>query len=153
MAETNKLPKGATPSNIDAVVDQIPTDLPADIGTLPKGASKIELPSGASLVKAPTTSERFAEIPTQFVAGMNDVTAFLAKPFEQVFGTISIGAEGVEYLTPEETEERRAEGRLGLPGMATRKPTSLVGRAVRMGGQTAAFGPVFGRAATKKSNG
>ena len=91
--------------------------------------------------------ERAAEIPKQFIAGLDDITALLAKPLQAAFGTISIGAEGIEFLSPEETAQRREEGLLGIPGRAREEPTSLVGKGVRFAGQTLAAGPILGRAA------
>lgn len=118
----------------------------------PEGATLQQeaiLPKGASLAeKEPITlGERVAEIPAQFIAGLDDITGLLAKPLQAAFGTISIGAEGIEFLSPEETAQRREAGLLGIPGRAREEPTSLIGRGARIAGQTAAVGPILGRVA------
>ena len=81
----------------------------------------------------------------QFLAGLNDVTALLAAPFEAATGTIEISPKGFEAIGPAETRKRRASGEIGIPGMATEPPEDILGRGGRIAGQTAALGPVVGR--------
>lgn len=85
---------------------------------------------------------------SQFLAGINDVTGLLARPFEKAFGTIEFGPEGPRFLSPDETTQLLEEkGRVGIPGQATTEPTGMFGRGMRTAGQTAAAAPIMGTAA------
>ena len=85
----------------------------------------------------------------QFLAGLNDVTSLLAKPFEALLPTVVYTpGTGFETLSPEETAQRREAGAIGIPGMATEKSQNVLGAAARFAGQTAAAGPILGRAAS-----
>lgn len=92
--------------------------------------------------------KQLPELPGQFIAGLGDITSLIERPLEATFGTFQISSEGIEFFSPKEAEQARAEGRLGLPGRALREPTSLFGKIARIGGQTAAAGPILGKAAT-----
>jgi len=120
---------------------------------LPQGAKEIPQPTGAKRVEPKGFAGHAAEAGAQFIAGLDDVTGLLARPFEAAFGTAVIGPEGVEFLSREETKQLRTEGNIredkyfGVPGRALEEPTSLVGKGMRVAGQTAALGPIMGRAA------
>lgn len=107
----------------------------------PIGARLVEenIPRGAKIKEEETAK--------QFVAGIDDVTSILARPFEKAFGTLSISAKGIEALSPEETTLRRERGELGLVDNVD-EPTSLIGKGLRVAGQTAATGPLLGKVAS-----
>lgn len=95
-----------------------------------------------------TASSLAADFGTQFLAGIDDVTGALARPLESTFGTIRLGGpQGTAALSPEEASQARERGELGVPGAAEEQADSLFGSAGRLGGQSAAAGPVLGRAA------
>lgn len=115
----------------------MPRDL---LATQPRDLLAEVEPDRAPPVRSPDIS--------QFIAGLNDVTGAIASVPESLFGTVSFGPEGIEFLGPKAASERReAGGFTDFPGAATEEPTSLFGKGLRVAGQTAALGPILGRAA------
>lgn len=102
-----------------------------------------------------------------FLSGIQDITSLIAGPIERTIGAPVVGPEGFEFLNPEEVEQRKREGLLtGIPGAEPLRPNardlsslirqsallqpeeteSIFSRGSRVAGQTAALGPVLGRA-------
>ena len=82
----------------------------------------------------------------QFLGGISDVTSAIAGPLERTFGTVLFTDEGIEMLGPEEVQKRQEEGEAFGFG-AREEPRSIFEAGARIGGQTAALGPILGRAA------
>lgn len=124
--------------------------MPQDAARSPQGATQVEdQPKGATEIGGPKKTgflNKVSDVSGQFISGVDDVTKLLAKPFESLFGTVVIGSDGIQYLSPEETAQASRENLIGLPGRTLEEPTSLIGKGLRFAGQSAAVGPLLGRA-------
>src|SRR3990172_8866832 len=90
--------------------------------TLPQGAKVIE--------EEPPEEKGFSfekDIAGQFVGGLQDITSLIAAPLQRTFGDITVGSEGVSFVSPEEIKQLEMEGKPlpGLTGAEREEPNSI----------------------------
>ena len=123
------------------------------VSDLPLGAKKVSLPLGVRLAEEPSAEPSTFDVVTretagQFIAGIQDITSLIVDPIRSVTGDIVFGPRGFQYVSPWELSKMKEAGvSPGLPGAATDEPASIFGKGFRVAGQTAALGPVLGKAA------